>query len=79
MPDGLGKKRQLRFWRTKPVGRGDFPAVSLAVILMTIGAAADSGQEEPPQIELHQAAYGTLLRDDFESGAINRDLWSVSV
>jgi hypothetical protein len=49
MPDGLGKKRQLRFSRTKLVAGIGFLLGSLAVILTTIGAAADSGQKNRPR------------------------------
>ncbi len=79
MPDEPGKERPFRFLRARPATGAGFPALILAVILMTIGAATNSDQDEQPQIEVHQAACGALLCDDFESGAINKNVWNISV
>ncbi len=67
------------FMRTKPAIRAGLPRLSLAVLLLTLSAAIQSGEKQPLQIEFYQAACGVLLCDDFESDAINRNLWSLSV
>jgi hypothetical protein len=65
--------------RTKPATRAGLQGPSLAVVLLTLSAAILSGEKQPLQIEIYQAACGVLLCDDFESDAINRNLWSLSV
>jgi len=47
--------------------------------LFAPGAAIHSGEKPPLQIDIQQGACGVLLRDDFENGAIDKNLWSISV
>ncbi len=65
--------------RNKGTIKADLLIPGLVAFLLALNIPPCSGEKEPPLIEIQQAACGALLRDDFESGVINRNFWNISV